>query len=110
MSTQPEPHTAKTEPMPAWWTSLHMRAADATLPDQDLVDCLAYIDKLRRERDRLFTQLCNERSARTAPAAVLLDRVEAVLAYLSARLGDDISTETAALISEVTGRISGRVS
>lgn len=107
--TTPEPHTAKTEPMPSWWVPLQMRAY-AELPDTDLKNALDYIDKLRRERERLLAQLSDSRAARTAPGPVLLDRVEAVLGYLSARLGDDISTETAALISEVTGRISGRIS
>lgn len=104
---QPEPHTAKTEPMPAWWTSLQLRAADVTLPDTDLVNCLAYIDRLRRERDRLITQLTAERSVRTAPGPVLLDRVEAILTYLNNRIEDGAHYVP---ISEVTGRISGRVS
>lgn len=108
--TTPAPETAKNEPLPAWWVNLQLRAFDPTLPDTDLVECLKYIDSLRRQRDRLIAQLSDSRAARTAPGPVLLDRVEAVLGYLSARLGDDISTETAALISEVTGRISGRIS
>lgn len=60
--------------MPSWWAPLMLRAHDVTLPDQDLADCLAYLAKLRRERDRLLADLtAGRRRLSPAQAAALLD-------------------------------------
>lgn len=98
-----------TDAMPSWYVPLSLRAFAAELPDQDIRACLEYVDKLRRERDRLLTQLTALRATREAPGTVLLDRVEAVLDYLGEQLLTVETSEAGRLITGVTGRLSGRV-
>lgn len=92
------------EALPGWYTALTQRA-HAELPDQDLKDCLAYVDSLRRQRDRLLSQLAKARVENRPAGMTILDRFDAALTYLEEqnRAGVD-----AVPVNEVARRLNGR--
>lgn len=92
------------DPMPGWYTALAQRA-DAAVPDQDLKDCLAYVDSLRRQRDRLLTDLARARVESRPVGLTILDRFDAALTYLEEmqRAGVDLVP-----VNEVARRLNGR--
>ena len=105
MPDQPVPREA----LPHWYAVLSLRANADVVPDQDLKDCLAYVDKLRRENHRLLGDLTQARTRTVAPGAVILDRFEAVLNYVSAALAD-APLEAVPYLQGVAARLNGRAS
>ena len=103
-----QPVPSQQEALPPWYAVLSLRANADVVPDQDLKECLDYVDSLRRQRERLLADLATARINKPASLPIL-DRFEAVLGYVSAALAD-APLEAVPYLQGVAARLNGRES